>query len=214
MSCPINIRELLVGDVGRLANVFRFSSVRCVKRETTAEHVFFTTWYSYILAMHCNLDLHMDLNIGEVLERGMLHDLEEARTGDINRLFKYTTPDLKREIDAAAQMHLREMMLPLLPESAEAFASSVVEVWGCSKDDSYEGLVVRLADYMSVLSYMWSELTCANYTMFRYQDDMLQYSQTFDCSEYDFIRPVVDEIQRITIRLFTNPELRRAFDLE
>jgi 5'-deoxynucleotidase YfbR-like HD superfamily hydrolase len=203
----LNVRELLLGDVTRLAHVYRFSSVLVLKRESTAEHTFFTTWFSLCLALWVEKrveegSLDVLLSLSMVLKKAVCHDLEECRTGDINRLFKHSDPALRAAINSQSQVEARRAISPLFGDSSES-TRRIWEAWNTSKDSSYEGLIVALADYMSVLSFMWSEIRCSNQTMLRYHEEMLEYVKGFSSPVFDFLRPVVDEVQAITYSLFS-----------
>ncbi len=62
--------------------------------ESVAEHSFLTTFIGYVLAQ-----MHPDIDQLKLLQMCLLHDLAEARTGDLNYVQKkYVVPDENRAI--------------------------------------------------------------------------------------------------------------------
>lgn len=210
----LNMRELLIGDFTRMAHVYRFSTVLCMKRESSAEHTFFTSWISFVIS-HYVKQKGMHVSLGEVLTKCLVHDLEECRTGDINRLFKYSSHELRQAIDRSAYVMLGQTLDKMFDQDNEmTFEKSVLHHWRTSKDDTVEGRIVKFADFLSVLSYMWAEVRFSNQTMFRYHDDVAAYAAEFNDPSFDFIRELVVDAQEIVEKVLSSPENRRPFEIE
>jgi putative hydrolase of HD superfamily len=66
-------------------------------RESVAEHVYFATFVGYVLAQMCP-----DVDGAKIVHMCLMHDLGEARTGDLNYVQKkYVRPD---EVKALADL--------------------------------------------------------------------------------------------------------------
>lgn len=154
------MHEAVAGLPVNLRWVNRFSTSRCGRPENVAEHSYFVCFYAWLLAsvaaerMGISQD-DVSLLIREVLEKAVLHDLEECRTGDIHRPFKYSHPQLKAALDDAAKIAMEQIKARLF--CTEAIGNRLTYVWHTSKDHSLSGCIVRLADFLSVLSFVMQE---------------------------------------------------------
>ena len=83
-------------DVRRLSSVWRYSSVPVAVQENVAEHSYWVALYGAMI--HRALDPNVGI-LGHVVLKSLLHDLGECVTGDVVRIFKYSTPELKVEVD-------------------------------------------------------------------------------------------------------------------
>ena len=76
-------------------------------------------------------------------------------------------------------------------------------VWENAKaDHTYEGRIVALADYLSVISHLWQEVQSANASLYGHYDSVMEYLHTFDDAIFDFVRPIVEETNLITQKIF------------
>lgn len=214
MHANLDLKELLLGDINRLRYLKRFGNSLVVHRENVAEHSFYVAMYGYWLCEWCWNNNRVFPNIGTVLIRALFHDADEARTGDFQRPFKYSSPELKAAIDKAAKTEFRMVIHPIL-SSSEAHEEALTQMWDNAKDNSIEGCVVALADFLSVLSHMWQEINCANATMLKHHTTMIAYLRTFDAKEYDFLRPVIRQVEAIveTVLVQPNNDLREQFSV-
>lgn len=161
MSQPhFNVREALCGVPINLRWVRRFSTSRCHHPENVAEHSYYVCFYSWMLAQvaisrECMDERESCQLMRVTLEKAVLHDVEECRTGDIHRPFKYSHSALKQALDSAAEIAMEQITerLFIQDELGENFKS----VWRFAKDHSLEGRIVRLADFLSVLSFVMQE---------------------------------------------------------
>jgi 5'-deoxynucleotidase YfbR-like HD superfamily hydrolase len=151
----LNIKELLSGEIQRMSHIERYSSYPMIRRENVAEHSFFVAFYGWIIArdMQCR---GFPVNLATVLEKAIIHDVDECLTGDILRPIKYSVPGLYDAIENAAKDMLGQLsedlgigkLLPLL--------------WSNSKNGDLEGHIVYFADFIAVLSYLWQEDSFGN----------------------------------------------------
>ncbi len=83
----------------------RFSSFPVQRVENVAEHLFWVAMYSHLISVDLNYRRNTELRKGEttipfvdhaeVLQKALIHDLPEAKSGDIQRAYKYSIPELK-----------------------------------------------------------------------------------------------------------------------
>lgn len=151
----MNVLEVLGSSINRLSFIQRYSSLDVRRQENVAEHVFFCTLYSHLLAKDL-LVRGYDIDPHIAIEKALYHDFEEALTGDIIRSFKYATPALREEIKKAGELRMGE----LIPEFGDAGAG-IWETWKHAKD-GLEGKVVAFADLLCCVSYCRQELLGGN----------------------------------------------------
>lgn len=194
----LNLENILVGDINRLRYISRFSTALVAHRENVAEHSFYVAWYSMLITQDVNRRLISSTDAAEpyldmaiVLQKAIVHDAEEARTGDIYRPFKISNPELTKLLHECA----RNEMKTLLMDTSEdrTLVSRMYHLWDRARDGSPEGCVVAFADYLGVLAHMLSELRTANFTMRTHYESMVAYSQEFQRPEYQFLEPLVSQ---------------------
>jgi 5'-deoxynucleotidase YfbR-like HD superfamily hydrolase len=200
----LDLKAMLTGDLSRLRHVHRFSSIFVLHKESVAEHCFFVATYALMIShwIMWNPALHdkVKVNKGRLLEKCLIHDLDEARTGDFFRPFKYSSPEIKEILERGAFNEFNRIIYGIFPTDSAPVSrrAALGEQWQTTKDLSWEGRIVAFADYLSVLSYMIGEVQCSNSTMLENHDTMRVYAESFDHESYDFIRPLVEEAQAIT----------------
>lgn len=200
----LNLREMLVGDAIRLRYVQRFSTCHVVHRESVAEHSYYVALYAMFLADNVKMwsaeNKFQKVNYERLYKMTLLHDLDEARTGDFYRPFKYSNPELKTALKAAAAQSLEEVLTPITDNAQSVL--TYVHFWKQSKNDTLEGKIVAFADYLSVLSYMMAEIQVANITMREHWKTMNEYSQEFESADYDFLRECINQAKELLCEAF------------
>ena len=181
----LNLKELLDGDMSRIRNVVRFSNSTRIKDESVAEHSFFTVYYSMILAHTLIVEEGVSIDMGKLLSGAVLHDVDEAKSGDFVRHFKYMDKALKKHIEDATFKIMERAFDPLFNGARSADysnqpASTFQQLWANAKDpETLEGDIVAFADFLSVLSYVMNEIDCGNEKLIRQLDDMYEYAESF-----------------------------------
>lgn len=160
---PIDAKNL-ADFIQDYESIFRFSKNRLVHPETLLQHVgevaiiclFIVDWLNEEWE-ECSpwdstehQDLFSESSIATILRRALVHDLEEIITGDIARPTKYSSEDLSSMIKklelSAADAVVNTYKLPDWTGSwAEAKAGP-------------EGLIVKVADAMTVLLTCYREI--------------------------------------------------------
>lgn len=140
----MNIMEAI--NVAReIAVVNRYSMNHLNRSESVLEHTGGVCLLSLIIGLE-----HGDVDMGELLMKAAVHDLEEAKIGDIANPVKYHNASILKEIQKVGLSAIQEISNNLeLPD--------IAEIWINSKDDTIEGRIVRLADVISVLAKIYEE---------------------------------------------------------
>lgn len=200
----LNLKEMLIGMPTRLRYVDRFSTCRVIKKESVAEHCFYVALYCLFIAWWCNdQDMPVKLNEYQILSRALLHDFDEAATGDVPRFFKYSDPALKTHLEQVAEKGVHQIASKLWNGSSTIYA--VTDIWKNAKNDTPEGRILEFADFLSVLSYSWEEVRQSNVIMGEHLTDMAAYYQRFTAHEFNFIRPLINEARAILFKeILTN----------
>lgn len=183
--CMLRLQELLDGDLARIRNVIRFSNSTRIKDESVAEHTYFTAYYALVLAMTLIVEEGVPIDMGTLLTSAILHDMDESKSGDFVRHFKYMDIDIKRHIEDASDKIMRNAFDPIFVKERLTLregepAHSLHYLWKNAKDPAtLEGDIVAFADFLSVLSYVMNELDCGNKKLLRQLDDMHEYANSF-----------------------------------
>jgi len=170
--------EACSGDVRRLSDVWRFGSIPILIRENTSDHSYWVCLYSVLIHRIVRPD---DTNlIGPILLHATIHDLLESKTGDIILPTKYTTPELKAEIDRAELIHLETFE----PEVKNLFELDN-QLMGDESD--YVKKIVKAADFMSLYQFMLREWGRGNREIKRFYlkmiDDLDKAGKNIEISE-------------------------------
>jgi len=198
----LNVRELLSGENQRLRFIGRFSTCHVSHRESVAEHSFFVNLFSVLVARWCQTnDTGMVIDYQKLMQGATFHDLEEARTGDFFRPFKYSTEELRRALTNAGELAARQTVTGLVNDEDQE--DTLVSWWVNAKDSSREGCIVAFCDFLSVLSYMVQEVAVSNLSMREHRTSMLTYAHIFDIPQFDFLAPLVEQARALAIEVLT-----------
>lgn len=134
----------------RLSNIRRCGTLRMIHSQNVAEHSF----YAAILAMEIMRELDArnfeGIDHGEVLEKVLLHDLEETITGDMPYPFKRSSKSMAEKISAAKDTLVKEFYPPWMAQkNIEAKKYPL-------------GPIVVAADYLELHAYCLEEKWLGN----------------------------------------------------
>lgn len=131
-------------------NAIRYSLMYQIKEESLADHIADVGVLSYLLTLRFN-SYGENLNVGDILEKVLLHDLDEVLTGDIPRSTKYYS-------DAGLNA-MRGVALDAITKLAEGLTGSegLVEKWKSAKQGK-EGSVLVLSDMLCVARKVVTEV--------------------------------------------------------
>lgn len=206
----LNVREMLEGSPSRLRYVPRYSTSRVGHSESVAEHMYFVAFYALQIGTWVNHEIkdgrlaipeswgpiRKDVCIATLLQRAVLHDLEEARSGDFPRPFKHSTPEMKALLEQAGEIAFNQIVRPLwgLPpeipgdEEYSGPADEFLISWLDAKDGTPEGMILEFCDFLAVLGFMLEEGAAGgNALVRRHIPDMNEYFAKFEGDEYNFL---------------------------
>lgn len=189
----IDLDALAIGDVTRLRYVRRFSTCHVIHPESVAEHSFYVALYALAVCDWLRIaqpSVFGAISIGDVLRKAILHDLEEAKTGDVVRTFKYANPALATQFQDVAAAMMRDLVAGIY--DSHQLRDQWVRDWGYAKCGAYVGAIIEFADFFSVLSYMATEIHRNNRTMREHARTMQEYFCRFETDRFDFMRPLIE----------------------
>ena len=131
-----------------MSNVRRWSHAYCHKEEFILEH----TAVVAIIALKIGKDLGADM--GSLLTKALVHDMEEVITGDVPTPTKYSNATITKEFRKLERLAAHEV--------ATAFGEWAFNDWAASKDHTIEGQIIRLADCAAVVFKINQELILGN----------------------------------------------------
>lgn len=112
--------------------------------ESVADHSFGVAWLAMLLADHAQAQGHT-VNVERVLRMALLHDLTEARTGDL-------PATIKRYFDKAALQHADEQMAAEMLAQLGPLGPAYLDVWReYEARQTLEARIVKAADKLDLL---------------------------------------------------------------
>ncbi len=145
-------------SIRALMTVGRFSVYKCHFREDVAQHSYFTALYAMILA-DLEKQRGVPIDIERLLRMALLHDAEEARTGDIHHPFKHQDVQFAGSLNEKALEWFERLMGSLPKELAQSY----VAFRRLSEDASLkETSIVKAADKIEALLWAYEEYLLGN----------------------------------------------------
>lgn len=177
----INVQSLLVGDVCRMSSIERYSNYPTLHKENVAEHSYYVAFYALMISRDLQ-SRGAKIDISKVLSRCIMHDLDEALTGDFVRSFKYSSEELRLQIEKSSITLLQLILDNLLSGNGEVdptIREDLHDYWLRSKDRDAEGLIVQFCDFLSVISYSVREINLGNSNFTSLLKEVLSYVDEF-----------------------------------
>lgn len=173
----IDYSSLIHSPLMRMSEIRRYSSTYQECDETLSDHVVDVLMISYLIASNFNKNRIKDgmndlYNIEKLMCSGLFHDIDETITGDIPRNTKYATETSKSTLEEVANKSVR-----LLEDISGV---DLYEVWSSAKDGK-EGLLIALADLLSVVKKSVTEIVLrSNMTFLKVVVELEGHLETFD----------------------------------
>ena len=141
-----------------LMTVGRFSVYKCHFREDVAQHSYFTALYAMVLA-DLETEKGTKVDVERLLRMALLHDAEEARTGDIHHPFKHQDAAFADKLDDRALEWFENLMGSLPPNLAHEY----IHLRRASRETSLtEVSIVKAADKIEALLWAYEEYLLGN----------------------------------------------------
>ena len=138
--------------------VGRFSVYKCHFREDVAQHSYFTTLYAMILG-DMERKLGTTVDVERLMRMAVLHDAEEARTGDIHHPFKHQDVAFAKALDSRALEWFENSLGGLPSGMAQEYIQLREAV---SNGSSIEANIVKAADKIEALLWAYEEYLLGN----------------------------------------------------
>ena len=143
MSARYNeqLSNLIFSPLMRSDEVERYSGTKLSSPETLGQHITDMSMMCYLIANKLK-SFGEEINVGLLLEKCLIHDIDEISTGDLPRNTKYAIPELKYYMDVVAK------------KAVEGYADTyhmddLVERWENAKEGK-EGAIVKICDMLCV----------------------------------------------------------------
>jgi putative hydrolase of HD superfamily len=136
----------------------RFSVYKCHFREDVAQHSYFTALYAMVLA---DLERRAGtvVNVERLMRMAVLHDAEEARTGDIHHPFKHQDVAFAETLDTRAFEWFGALLGGLPEDTAQEYMSLRKAARDAS---STEANILKAADKIEALLWAYEEYLLGN----------------------------------------------------
>lgn len=135
--------SILFSPLMRTNEVKRYSGTRLQEDETLAQHITDMCMMSYIITKHL-ITYGEELDLGVILEKCIIHDLDELATGDMPRNTKYASENIKKELDAVAELAVRRYAM------THKGLDDLEGKWSNAKQGK-EGFIIKLVDMLCVV---------------------------------------------------------------
>jgi 5'-deoxynucleotidase YfbR-like HD superfamily hydrolase len=177
-----------------LSSMQRYSQTFLNKKESVLEHTGFVVLFCCLVAQEL-IARGRQVDVGLLLSKAALHDIDETITGDIPRPTKY--------FDEATRANFERIenqgMLKLIADTG--LQESAFGVWKSSKS-GYEGSIVAIADVAAVVYKGWEEVDLLGNKSFLHNTTNLaahldKISLTL---EDEFLREIVAELTELSRR--------------
>jgi 5'-deoxynucleotidase YfbR-like HD superfamily hydrolase len=99
------------------------------------------------------------VDVEKLLRMALLHDAEEARTGDIHHPFKHQDPSFTESIDNRALQWFEGLMAGLPDELAQRYVKLRKLSWDT---EATEALILKAADKLEALLWAYEEYLLGN----------------------------------------------------
>jgi len=175
----IDLKQVLIGEPTRLRYVKRFSICPKVHEESVAEHSYYVAFICLMLGEDLMNQGFVKLNLGMLLSRALIHDLDEVFSGDFIRMFKHQNIIVEEAINATSKI-LVERFTQNYPAGKK-----LLDYWENSKSEDLEGSILAFADFLSVLSYIWQEIHAGNHIMFTQLDELEKFCGLFSSTKFE-----------------------------
>lgn len=144
----------LFSIIHQLAAVRRFSRDYCAEPETVLTHMGFCGFFAFVLAERL-IKAGVQVDLGKLYRRVMMHDIDEAALGDIPRTTKYWNSTIRHAFAEAEHEAVGELCEELgLP--------NLIEWWATAKSEDIEGYIMKMTDIAAVVYKVWSEVSLLN----------------------------------------------------
>lgn len=165
-----------------LSTITRYSQTHLLKDESVLEHIGFVALFCLLMKD----ELQFEGDLGQLLGKALVHDLDEVITGDVARPTKYFNQDsinMFRQIEVVGI----EQLVDKFDIDKEIF-----DLWDESKKGE-SGRIVKIADLISVAYKIWMEvIVLNNHSMIPHAIKLKTYLSEYEHQVVDQVREILD----------------------
>jgi len=187
--------------LGKLSTTNRFSDTKLINPESVLEHTGYISLMSLFISRKM-ITSNEQLDIKCVLQKAMLHDIEEAITGDIIHPTKYSSDKMIEAAKDYGEYCAKEILkdLPGYPLT--------LLYWERSKNEK-EGFIVKLSDKLAIIYKIDQEsnqfgnkhiLSSIHDGMFQSIVDMKSESEKL-FTKYETMNLIIDEGAKLCAKI-------------
>lgn len=147
--------ELMDSPLLKTDNVNRYSATYQANPELLSVHIVDVQFLALMIARKL-IAYGERIDIGKLLEKCLIHDVDETLTGDFTRLVKYSSEICHDTLEAVAESVVVEISNDM------DGTSYLSDIWKNAKDDTIEGYILRLCDMLSVIKKISKEVDLLN----------------------------------------------------
>jgi len=142
------------------AHIKRYHTTPNFTQESVAEHSHFVAMITRIIC--CALeDAGQTVDTLRAVDLAMIHDYEEAISGDIISTFKHSDPEFVELLDRLTDKAI-DQVFESLPRELSAY---YIELWRGHNAGSREGQIVSVADKLAGLAFSHEQMRMGNQFM-------------------------------------------------
>lgn len=170
----------------QLRHVRRYTGCFLHHQESVAEHQWYVCLYALVIGLEAQ-QLGFEVDLGKLLQRAALHDVEEGVTGDFPRPFKYSDPALKAQLDQAAKRGFKRIFESLA--CSEQTRETCYEIWDKAKAKDNEGWLLSFCDLLAFLEFTLQEVRAGNRHILAYTTAVEDYLKSFEHPSAAVLQP-------------------------
>src|SRR5438093_5512755 len=177
------------------AHIKRYHTTPMFAQESVAEHSHFVAMITRIIC-YALQEAGQSVDVLRAVDLAMIHDYEEAISGDIISTFKHSEPELTDLLQRLTDKAI-DQVFETLPEDLGAYYT---DLWRRHNAGSVEGQIVTVADKLAGLAFTHEQLRMGNQFMEPIYD---RFVRIVDTIPYDWWGIVRD---RVAVGLIGVPE--------
>ena len=173
-------KNLILSPLLQTGVIHRYSGLHLARPESVSDHTCQVGILATIIASEC-VKRGCKVDLGKVALYALVHDFDEALTGDIPRNIKYFYPELRDLLGQVAAIAIETLTKQLdLP--------SLKDLWHQSKTEGIEGFIVLLADTLQCVKKLVEEVEIlGNLYMLRIALELQEHVEMLEKHIDDFI---------------------------
>lgn len=173
----------------RLAQVKRYHATPLHQNETVAEHSFYVAMIARAICAVLE-EKGIKVKTQEVLEKALIHDIEEMFSGDIIQPFKYSDSTLKSLIDKLNIKSVEKAFEGLPPSLAAHFK----KLWkDYHAEVTIEDKIVKISDRLSLIAYCLEQIRLGNRFMIEILANGMKILSRY---KFSWLEPIMGDIKK------------------